>query len=90
MKRSTCTLKLNKISRFKMVTEKIDEFVIFHQNFDRSVQLSSSFGETFSYVRGACKYKIKVYQADSYRKNNTCTSCVLNGFKYIFIHINYW
>ena len=50
MKRSTCTLKLNKISRFDMVTKIFDELVIFHQNFDRSVQLSSSFGETLSYV----------------------------------------
>ena len=24
-----------------------------------------------------------MYQADIYRKNNTCTSCVFNGFKYI-------
>ena len=37
-----------------MVTKKFDEFVIFHQFFDRSVQLSLSFGKTFSYVRGAC------------------------------------
>ena len=37
-----------------MVSKKIDEFVIFHQNFGRSVQLSSSFGKTFSYVRDAC------------------------------------
>ena len=54
----------------------------FTKIFDRRVQLSSSFGKTFSYVRGACKYKDKVYQADIYRKNNTCTSCVFNGFKY--------
>ena len=26
--------------------------------------------------------QIQVYQADIYRKNNTCTSCVFNGFKY--------
>ena len=26
---------------------------------------------------GACKYKDKVYQADVYWENNTCTSCVL-------------
>ena len=25
-----------------------------------------------------------MYQADIYRKNNTCTSCVFNGFKYIY------
>ena len=49
----------------------------FTKMFDRSVQLSSSFGKTFSYVRGACEYKGKVYQADIDRKNNTCTSCVL-------------
>ena len=55
--------------------------------FGRSVQLSSSFGKTFSYVRGACKCKDKVYQADIYRKNNTCTSCVFNGFKYILITV---
>ena len=24
-----------------------------------------------------------MYQADIYRKNNICTSCVFNGFKYI-------
>ena len=56
----------------------------FTKMFDRSVQLSSSFGKTFSYVRGACEYKGKVYQADIDRKNNTCTSCVFNGFKYIY------
>ena len=50
----------------------------------RSLQLSLSFGKTFSYVRDACKCKDKVYQADIYRKNNTNTSCVFNGFKYIF------
>ena len=33
VKRSTLTLKLNKFSRFKMVTLKIDEFVIFSTNF---------------------------------------------------------
>ena len=33
VKRSICTLKLNKISRFNMVTKNIDEFVILHQNF---------------------------------------------------------
>ena len=49
----------------------------FTKIFDRRVQLSSRFGKTFSYVRGACKYKDKVYQADIYRKNNTCTSCDL-------------
>ena len=54
VKCSTFTLKLNKISRFKMVTKKFDELVIFYQNFGRSVQLSSSFGKTFSYVRDAC------------------------------------
>ena len=54
----------------------------FTKIFGRSVKLSSSFGKTFSYVRDACKYKDKVYQADIYRKNNTCTSCVFNGFKY--------
>ena len=81
VKRSTCTLKLNKISRFNMVTKNLDEFVIFHQNFWQ--KLSSSFGKTSSFVRGACEYKDKVYQAYIYRKNNTCTSCVFNGFKYI-------
>ena len=75
-------LKLNKISRLNIVTLKFDELLIFHQNFGRSVQLSSSSGKTFSYVRDACWYKDKVYQADIYRKNNTCTSCVFNGFKY--------
>ena len=58
----------------------------FTKNFGRSVQLSSSFGKTFSYVRDACKYKDEVYQADSYRKNNTCTSCVFNGFKYTIFY----
>ena len=52
--------------------------------FGRSEQLSSSFGKTFSYVRDACLYKDKVYQADIYRKNNTYTNCVFNGFKYTF------
>ena len=54
----------------------------FTKNFGRSVQLSSSFGKMFSYVRDACQYKDNVYQADIYRKNNTCISCVFNGFKY--------
>ena len=54
----------------------------FTEFFGRSVQLSSNIGKTFSYVRDACLYKDKVYQADIYRKNNTCTSCVFNGFKY--------
>ena len=56
----------------------------FTKFFGRGVQLSSSFGKTFSYVRDACKYKDKEYQADIYRKNNTCTSCVFNGVKYIY------
>ena len=33
------------------------------KNVGRSVQLSSSFGKTFSYIRDACQYKDKVYQA---------------------------
>ena len=45
--------------------------------------MSSNFAKTFSYVMDACNYKVKVYQADIYKKNNTCTSCVFNGFKYI-------
>ena len=57
----------------------------FTKCFGRSVQLSSSFGKTFSYVRDACKYKDKVYEADIYRINYTCTSCVFNGFKYIIL-----
>ena len=36
-----------------MVTKKFDEFDIFHQIFDRSVQLSSHYGKMFSYVRSA-------------------------------------
>ena len=32
-KRSTFTLKLNKLSRLKMVTKQFEEIVIFHQNF---------------------------------------------------------
>ena len=40
----------------------------FTKIFGRSVQLRSSFGKTFSYVRDACKYKDKVYQADIFRK----------------------
>ena len=67
-----------------MVAKKFDEFVIFTKIFGRSVQLSSRFGKTFSSVKDACEYKDKVYQADIYRKNNTCTSCVFNGFKYIY------
>ena len=55
----------------------------FTKIFGTSVQLSSSFGKTFSYVRDDCQYKDKVYQADIYRKNNTYTSCVFNGFKYM-------
>ena len=54
----------------------------FTKIFGRSVLLSSSFGKTFSCVRDACKYKDKVYQADIYRKNSTCTSCAINGFKF--------
>ena len=60
----------------------------FTKIFDRSVQLSSSFGKTFSYVRGACEYKDKVYQVYIYRKNNTCTCCVFNGFKYTITYQN--
>ena len=37
-----------------MATKMFDEFVIFHHFFGRSVQLSSSFGKMFSYVRDAC------------------------------------
>ena len=55
----------------------------FTKNFGRRVQWISSFGKTFSYARGDCQYKDKVYQAGIYRKNNTCTRCVFNGFKYI-------
>ena len=40
----------------------------FTKIFGRSVQLSSSFSKTFSYVRNACLYKDKVYKADIYRK----------------------
>ena len=58
----------------------------FTKMFGRSVQLSSNFGKTFSYVRDACWYKDNVYQADIFRKNNTCTSCVFNGFKYIMLY----
>ena len=58
----------------------------FTKLFGRSVQLSSNFGKTFSYVRDACWYKDNVYQADIFRKNNTCTSCVFNGFKYIMLY----
>ena len=65
-----------------MVTKKIDELSFFTNTFGRSVQLSSSFGKTFSYVRDACNYKDKVYEADFFRKNNTCTNCAINGFKY--------
>ena len=55
----------------------------FTKKIGRRLQLISSFGKRFSYVRDACQYKDKVYQADIYRKSNTCTSCVFNGFKYI-------
>ena len=37
-----------------MATKIFDEFVIFHQNFGRRVQLSSNFGKTFPYIRDAC------------------------------------
>ena len=57
----------------------------FTKIFGRSVQSSSSFGKTFSYIRDADWYKDKVYEADIYRKNNTYTSCVFNGFKYTCI-----
>ena len=30
-----------------------------------------------------------MYQADINMKNNTCTSCVFNGFKYIYQKINF-
>ena len=84
MKRSTFTTKLNTISRLKMVPKKLMNLSFYDKSFGRSVPLNSSFGKTFSYVRDACKYKDKVYQADMYRKNNTCTCCVFNGFKYIY------
>ena len=60
-----------------MVTKKLLNLSFFTKNFGRSVQLSSSFGKTFSYID-------KVYQADIYREKNICTSCVFNGFKYIW------
>ena len=66
-----------------MVTKKFDDFVFFQQIFGRSVQLSSSFGKKYSYVRDPCYYKDKVYQVDFYEENNACNSCVFNGFKYI-------
>ena len=81
MKSSTCKLKLNKISIFDMVTKKMMNLSFFTNFFGRSVQLSSSFGKTFSYVRDACKYKDKVYQADSYRKNKKCHKLVMNAPK---------
>ena len=55
----------------------------FTKIFGRSVQLSSSIGKTFSYLRDSCLFKDKVYQADIYRKYKTGTSCPFNGFKYI-------
>ena len=44
--------------------------------FGRSVKLSSSFAKTLSYVRDACKWKDKVYQANIYKK----TTLVPVGF----------
>ena len=43
VKRSTCMLKLNKISRFNMVTKKFDEFVIFYQNFSQKCSIELKF-----------------------------------------------
>ena len=47
-------LKLNKISRLNIVTKNLMNLLFFTKIFDRSVQLSSSFGKTFSYVRSVC------------------------------------
>ena len=49
----------------------------------RSVQCSSSFPETFSYGRVAGKsYIDKACYVAMNETNNTCISCVFNGFKY--------
>ena len=82
MNRSTCTLKLIKISRFNMVTKKLMNLSFFTKIFGRSVQLSSSFGKTFSYVGTLVSTKTKCIKLICIGKNNTCTSCVFNGFKY--------
>ena len=80
---SVCTPKFSRISRFKMVTNKFD--VIFTppppKKKCRSVQSSLSFAKVFSYEREACQCINKVYCIAIYKKNNTCTCCVFNGFK---------
>ena len=60
VKRSTFKLKLSRISKFKKIANKFDEFVIFTKKINRSVQSSSSFAETFLYERETSKYIVKV------------------------------
>ena len=43
VKRSTCILKLNTISIFKMATKKFDVFVIFQQNFWQNCAIELKF-----------------------------------------------
>ena len=53
------------------------------------MQSSSSFAKMFLYEREACSYIDKVYFAAVYiKKNNICTSCVFNGFKYSLMNYN--
>ena len=54
VKRSTFKLKLSRISKFKKVANQFDEFVIFTKNFNRSVQSSSRFAQTFLYEWETC------------------------------------
>ena len=84
VKRSTLKLKLTRISKFKMVTKKFDEFVIFHQFFLAEVcnwaQVLLQHSRT---LKTLVNTKTKCINLVSIRKNNTCTSCVFNDFKYI-------
>ena len=54
VKRSTYTLELNKITRFKMVINFLMNLSFFNQTFSRSVQASPIFDITFSYERQVC------------------------------------
>ena len=59
MKRSTCTLKLNKISRFDIVIKKLMNLSFFTKFFDRRVQLSSSLVKRSPTLRALVSTKTK-------------------------------
>ena len=55
----------------------------FTKIFISSAQWGLGLDETFSYEREAVSYIDKGYYAAIGDNNNTCISCVFNGFKYM-------